>query len=341
MRDKVLYFPYIDVPQSAWLTRMLLYWDTVGTIMPYQFVNEPEHLDDHTRSLLQEGLLTQVFPSNYIDGIPNFSKAFVSYLESLGGELDGRRAQFRARLSRPLPGRPRRHREIHIEKLGAIPIHLEKTSSLADELVDMRLARRIEYPWLSVEARTAEEFMYYLATVLGRHRELQFAPATDELIHLRRLASLVASEERIERPLHALRLEVLEDVLPSPGRAVSVSEIARFKERHGNQLRKFRRSIEKELTNIAAITDPQLQQRQIELLKEGLVEEVEDIQSKLKSTWPNLLFGKLCAVLGEIPLIGGVPGLMHAIYEAFGSSEPADTSSPLAYAAYARKELLH
>lgn len=38
MSDKVLYFPYIDVPQSAWLTRMLLYWDTVGLSCPFSLL---------------------------------------------------------------------------------------------------------------------------------------------------------------------------------------------------------------------------------------------------------------------------------------------------------------
>lgn len=255
--------------------------------------------------------------------------------------MDRRRTQFQNQRNQR-PRQSKRHREIHIEKLGAIPIHLEKTSSLADELVDMRLATRIDYPWLSVEANTAEEFMYYLATVLGRHRELQFAPVTDELFRLRRLASLVASEERIEQPLQTLRLEVLEDVLPSPPHALPVSEIARFKDKHGDQLRKFRRSIEKELTSLAAITDPQLRKRQMELLKEGLVEEIEDIQSKLsESKWPNIVFGKLCAVLGAIPPINVVPALINAVYNALGGSESINKDSPLAYAAYARQELLH
>ena len=75
MKNKVLYFPYIDVPRSAWLIRMLLYWDTVGVIMPYQFVEEPEELTEFTRDLLKAGLLAQVIPGWYIGDIPKFSKA--------------------------------------------------------------------------------------------------------------------------------------------------------------------------------------------------------------------------------------------------------------------------
>jgi hypothetical protein len=234
MRDKVLYFPYIDVPKSAWLTRMLLYWDTVGVIMPYQFVEEPENLDDHTRSLVQAGLLTQVFPTDYIGDIPNFTQAFLSYLSVLGPELDDRRKRFRKRSPRSPTRNRRRDREIHIEKLGSIPIHLEKTSSLGDELAALGLAKRVEYPWLSVEARTAEEFMYYLATVLGQHRELQFSPVTDELRNLEKLTSFVAPGVKLEESLSELRLQILEDVLPAPAHPISVAEIEFFKKKYGN-----------------------------------------------------------------------------------------------------------
>jgi hypothetical protein len=30
MADSVLYFPSIRVPETEWLTRVLLYWDTVA-----------------------------------------------------------------------------------------------------------------------------------------------------------------------------------------------------------------------------------------------------------------------------------------------------------------------
>lgn len=339
MRDKVLYFPYIDVPESAWLTRMLLYWDTVGVIMPYQFVEEPENLEDHTRSLVQAGLLTQVFPSDYIGDIPNFTQAFLSYLSVLGPDLDDRRKRFRRRAPRRLIRNKRRDREIHIEKLGAIPIHLEKTSSLADELVDLGLAKRIEYPWLSVEAKTAEEFMYYLATVLGQHRELQFSPVTDELRNLKRLTSFVAPDFNVEESLSDLRLQILENVLPAPAHPIPVDDIELFKRKHGNQLSKFRRMIEIEITELADMVDPTLRKRKLELFKEEVAEELEDIQSKMTGRkWPRIVLGKLIALSGVVP--GPVPSLIQAVYNAFGSHEPTSTGSPLAYAAFARHELL-
>src|SRR4051794_1325037 len=56
-----LYFPLISPPASAWLTRALLYWDQVGTIVPQSWVESPELLGAHTLELVQRGLLLQVF----------------------------------------------------------------------------------------------------------------------------------------------------------------------------------------------------------------------------------------------------------------------------------------
>lgn len=109
MSGKVLYFPYIDIPQSAWLTRMLLYWDTVGVIMPYQFVEEPETLEDFTRDLLQAGLLAQVIPGQYVGDVPNFSKSFLAYLNSLGPEGRAPPQAFSSPTNRPQASRAARH----------------------------------------------------------------------------------------------------------------------------------------------------------------------------------------------------------------------------------------
>jgi hypothetical protein len=48
-----------------------------------------------------------------------------------------------------------------------------------------------------------------------------------------------------------------------------------------------------------------------------------------------------CVGVGlAICAIGVVPGLINSIYQALGTSEPANKNSPLAYAAYAPYELL-
>jgi len=44
MKNSVIYFPYIRVPESPWLTQMLLYWDQLSSIVPYDFIADPESL---------------------------------------------------------------------------------------------------------------------------------------------------------------------------------------------------------------------------------------------------------------------------------------------------------
>lgn len=65
MAENVLYFPYIRVPDNDWFQRVLLYWDSVGSIVPYEYINNPDRLGSHMQSLLIEGLVKQIIPGQY------------------------------------------------------------------------------------------------------------------------------------------------------------------------------------------------------------------------------------------------------------------------------------
>jgi hypothetical protein len=75
MVDKVLYFPYIRVPGNEWFTRVLLYWDEVGSIVPSEYIYRPESLGTYMRELVQAQLVRQVLPGDYIPKIPKFKEA--------------------------------------------------------------------------------------------------------------------------------------------------------------------------------------------------------------------------------------------------------------------------
>lgn len=70
MRTRVLYFPYIRVPETPWLTQMLLYWDEVSSIVPSDYIGHPESLGTHMLGLVQEELVRQVVPGMIISEIP-------------------------------------------------------------------------------------------------------------------------------------------------------------------------------------------------------------------------------------------------------------------------------
>jgi hypothetical protein len=51
-----LYFPLISPPASDWLTRALLDWDRVGTIVPHDWVENPKLLGEHMLELVRREL---------------------------------------------------------------------------------------------------------------------------------------------------------------------------------------------------------------------------------------------------------------------------------------------
>ena len=276
MSNNVLYFPYIRVPKSSWFTRILLYWDSVGVIVPYDFIEDPDKLDPHTRSLIQANLVTQVVPAAHLWQIPRFSEAFLEYLQSLGGGLDSRKQSFLRKESRFL-------------------IHAEKMFRLTEPLEEMGLITPSRsYPWYEVEADTGRDFMGYLAAALGKAQELEFTPITDNPKHLSEFIQASIAQGVGEDRLSNLREEVLGDLFPAPSRALSASEIENFKLKHGELLSQFRRALEKELIDIADLQDSDLQRRRLGIFQEQYSQEINEVKNRIaEMNWGDLNFRKV------------------------------------------------
>jgi hypothetical protein len=322
MKDNVLYFPYISVPDSAWFTRMLLYWDKVGTITPYDFIENPEALGEHTRSLVESEMVAQVIPGLCIPDIPNFKSSFANYLHGASPDLNVRRKYFAKGETRLL----------HMEKMGGIE----------ELLCELNIAQKDRYPWYTVEARTALEFMAYLAGCIGQLPEAQYDPITDAESNL---SVFFESEHKRNNggliELNTLRTQILERVFPAPNHSLKAQEIAEFKKRHSDKLRAFRRIVEREILTIAALIDPAQRNRRVELFQDEVQELTGEIKSHLhESGVREVVFGKLCSVIGAVPGMHYVFGLANAIYEAFRKGDRTVLTSPLAYAAHAQAELL-
>jgi hypothetical protein len=325
MSDKILYFPEIRVPDSAWFTRMLLYWDSVGTIIPREFIERPEDLGEHTRSLLQAELVTPVIPGMFLYQIPRFAEAFAHYLESLGPKLDRRRRRFLAGATT----------EVHVEKLG----DLERV------MREYELCKRGNgkgySQWYAIERQTARDFMAYLAAALGRLEEFGSVPVTNRKKYWKPL--LRESDRPVEHraTLTSLRTEILKDILPAPKRPLSADQIQAFKARHKDQLTSFRRTVEREIVDAASIGDPEIRRRRLLLFREEIDDQVKEVEARLReSGFGDLVFGKIFSVMAEVPGVSFVFGLASAVYDALQKSPAVEPPSPLVYAAYARAELL-
>jgi hypothetical protein len=303
---------------------MVLYWDEVGAIVPYDFIQDPDRLDQRMVSLVRENLVTQVIPGMYLHGCSRFTASFVEYLEALGPELTTRRRQFRTECS---TGRASR-------------IHLEKLQDAMGQLQSMGLASRKGNAWCLVQSTTARDFMAYLASVLGKNSDLGFTPATDDARHLEGFISASKPEASGDHGLAALRLDVLERSLPAPEQALDASAIRRFKDHHGAALVRFRRRVEQEVLALAGISDTSLRARRLALFQDEASDEIAAIRARMESAgWGRVLLTRLCSVVSAIPEPTGLVGLAAAVIGAFGPTSVDLSSSPFLYAAMAERDL--
>jgi hypothetical protein len=80
--SRALYYPYIQVPKSPWFTRVLLYWDKVGAIVPYEYIEDPDRLGGYMVGLVREHLVQQIIPGQYLSRVKNFKLAFLQYIDT-------------------------------------------------------------------------------------------------------------------------------------------------------------------------------------------------------------------------------------------------------------------
>ncbi|MFQ3618145.1 MAG: DUF6236 family protein [Cyanobacteriota bacterium] len=328
MPDNALYFPYINIPNTPWLVRTLLYWDKVVSIVPSEYVYQPNKLDAHMRELVAAELITPLAPTGYIHEIPNFTESFLNYLHGKYGQ----NSQVKTNRS-------------------SSKLHIEKISRISDELIRLGLAEQLNYPWFRVERRVADAFMTYLAATLGKVTSVNAAPVTDKgnsLILLR------GNQSKQPQRLKQVREIVLTGLLPSPSQLVELEDLVQFKSKHGQLLSNFRHRIESVCIEISNIEDLDLLEEQIQYKLEELRSDIEQIRSYMRSRWHQVTCGTLVPLLGAgvsllatplnppLAITGAGLSLASAVYQAFSNEGQYREmmTQPLAYAAFAQSHLL-
>lgn len=327
MSGSALYFPYIDVPYNSWLLRLLLYWDRVGSIVPYDYIHSPEQLAPQMQELVAAGLVEQIFPAAYLGAIPGFGEVFIQYIQ--------RRAWWRGdhsrRVTREVP--PTR---LHIEKLGIV----------AEQLVAMGLARSVEYPWYDVEPRVARAFMAYLATILGRLEEVDADPVTNDVLSFRLLGG---SDDSSKMRRARARSVILKHVFPQPSGSVEIRDVAEFKARYGHLTKALRLAVESKCIEIANIADPALRDEQAENAAVALDAEIGVVEEAMRLSWGDVVMSRVVPLLGAGAGMVGVAGVAGAVAAGaglataawgaarHGRGERKAAAHPLGYGALFRK----
>ena len=323
MNNKLLYFPYINVPNKLWTMQSVLYWDEVGAIVPTIFKENPNNLEENMYKLVKSELVTQVFPGNFVKSIPNFDSSFLNIINKKKFDLEKRRKNYKKE----------NVSKIHVEKLG---------DKLVKELVELGIANKSphEWGWYYVESKTARLFMMYLATLISKVGG--FTPATDNPKNI----DFTIDQKGFLKKDQKIRGELLKNLMPYIDNP-NFDRLRKFKDKNYDHLQGFRNLIETTVIEINAIKKDR--RKKYLKLKVEEINYYRDIisarlnESKIGKIVFGSIFGITQAALGYSVANQFQSGfeIGNAIYEAFDGYDSLKKMEPnrVTYLALIDKEL--
>ncbi len=334
MKNKALYYPYINLPKKEWTFKTLLYWDSLLSIVPSSYIYNPEELEPFMLELVKEGLVEQVFPVDHLHKVKNYDEIFLNYIE-----------EKYIKSKRKLSGEYSK-------------IHMEKLNSISNELIKMNLAIEADsYPWVLVEKNVANDFMIYLANTLAGINDA--IPVSDKIGNAKlydKQKSFYANKKH--KTIHNT---ILDAVLPYPDEKLSISEIVRFKENHGELLPEFRKFIDKKSYKLSIIKGREYREEKIKEVIDDIREESLKIQDAMKSRFQKIAFGSILPIFADassiygtttgilaassglttditISALGTAAGVSGNLYSDLQNNN-REEQQPVAYVAHARRSL--
>lgn len=324
--ENLLYYPYINIPKSDWLSRALLYYDQIGSIIPYNFYHNPDNLDPHMRKLLQDELVIPVDPMVVVKDPSSIARPFINYLNN-DVKINKRRERFqngqtyllhRNKFSLQKRQLSNQNARIHVNKFDyEIFYHLEHAG----------LAIRSDNDWFLVENKTADDLMNFLASVLAA--KLEFRPATDKLKRTESFSIPNKQGKRL-RSQNETRQLILNELIPFPEQ-IDLSKIRKFKDNHFELLRDFKNTIED------IVLDPNMEvgSQRLNNKIEGLRIRKNELSAKMEeSSFGKIFYGTLCGTIGAaiglttaettLAAAGGLLGLGNAVYSALTMEKAED-----------------
>lgn len=267
--ERILYYPYIAVPNTKWLTQALLYWDEVASIVPSDYFNHPELHDPYMLELVRANLVRQLPPLDEMGAPTGFKDGFIEIVERLlpnSATALGRKAE-------------KRFARIHSEKMFYNIYH---------ELRARGIAREGEGPWYEVEEQISMWFMLYLAAYIGKRDN--YTPITDKRIpQIHPIPTPMPKGKEIQNPekiqnRRRNRTLVLQGLLPVPRDNVQLEDIIKFKEKYGTQLKKFRSEIEVFLLDLEIHPVNQVDERIKHFVNTKSIE-IDELARKMDESW--------------------------------------------------------
>lgn len=329
---RILYYPTINIPTGRWLRYALLYWDEIGSIVPYRFDQIGEYLPD-VQYMINEGVFRPYRPYNALEN-EDLARSLTRELFQI--ILDD---EFQARL----PSRQARS----LDQL----VYTEKVyGNVYRRLAGLDLARRENNDIFYFEENTYHLYMSLLAKYicLAQNPFEPAIPGSDQ----RQYESLVfkTKDENHGIPSFAMQLE---KVLPVPDENTALDDILKFKRKHESELNRFALLINNLQSALQLCESSEQIVDTLQNFQRDLVVQLSDLEKALSATTVKFVLSTVGALLtyqhGDIlretvgdpiklplpSLIGGVAILncLTKAQELIGPNNP-----PVAYLLHAQQE---
>jgi hypothetical protein len=311
--------------------RTLLYYDDIGSIVPQEYFYEPElGYDEFMLEMVRSGLVTPINPLDVLDNPWESTRPFIELIQDNSKKLKKAQKRF-----------IRGHRGNINEgkfKLPQANIHADKfDQEIFYQLEQLGLAERSEGNWYSVEKKTANNLMIFLATLISAKTDR--LPTTDYVKPYYYRNSFQKEQKKRET--------ILQNLIPFP-EDIDLTRLLRFKEKYSDLLQVFRTQVELIALDPNVIEGTSLfYQRMAELSQRK-----DELSAKMnESRFNSILFGTVCGLIGAYQgianasttgaIIGALPGFVNAVYSALQieKAENVFDQSGLKYLALADKRL--
>lgn len=226
MPQSILYYPTINISDSPWLRSVILYWDEICSIVPYE-----DYPDISTDLLYLEkrGQYRCVYPEDYFNNIDSSEIAHI-FMRRIRGPYFSQAGKFHGN----------QFELVHTKKIFnpslVTAIHYRKIPNhIIDELLEAGLVRIIsDDGWIQMDRRVAKIYMKTLAEYIARH-QADMVIGSDKYYKMNDLYRQTG--EHRDRQMVTL---ILNECLPIPSMSVGFEQILDFKENRKDELAALR-----------------------------------------------------------------------------------------------------
>ena len=282
MKDNALYYPYINLPESDWLLKRLLYWDKMYSIATYETIHNKKDLTPLMQELAEdENLFQFIKPLDYYDKLTDFRNSFLETAQDF---------QF----CNPY------------KKENMTRIHIEKISDLSSQLEQMGVIKPlINYPWYEMDSELSDIFMKDLAVELSEIADINATPITTNTFQ--------CDKKFIEN-------EVLNFTMPLPQGKIELKKIREFRERNKKTIKIYRKKIDDITDKILKGNSSEERQDLLNDARKNFTEELEILHSEISRLWikqsKNIIVPLVSSVTAGLfsgGLSGAAAGLITAM----------------------------